>query len=95
VNKIRERSIELTSKLIELAQEHGLSIRSPLDARARGGHVTIDVPNGARACDEMIRRGFIVDYRPNAGIRIAPHFYNAPDEVEAAVKELAAIRDGR
>ena len=95
VKHIRERSVELTSLLVERAQERGLSIRSPLDARARGGHVTIDVPNGVRACEEMIKRGFIVDYRPNAGVRIAPHFYNAPDEVEAAVKELAAIRDGR
>ena len=37
----------------------------------------------------------MVDFRPNAGIRIAPHFYNTRDEVEAAVRELVAIRDGR
>jgi selenocysteine lyase/cysteine desulfurase len=37
----------------------------------------------------------MVDFRPNAGIRIAPHFYNTRDEVEAVVRELTTIRDGR
>jgi selenocysteine lyase/cysteine desulfurase len=37
----------------------------------------------------------MVDFRPEAGIRIAPHFYNTGDEVDAALTELAAIRDGR
>jgi kynureninase len=95
VDAIRARSIELTSLLIELAQQHGLTVRSPLDAARRGGHVTLDLPDAQRACDEMIRRGFMVDFRPNAGIRIAPHFYNSHDEVDTAVHELAAIRDGR
>ncbi len=94
VDAIRTRSIELTSLLVELAQHHGLSVRSPLDAARRGGHVTLDLPNAQHACDEMIRRSFMVDFRPNAGIRIAPHFYNSHDEVEAAVRELVAIRDG-
>jgi kynureninase len=41
--------------------------------------------------DELIRRGVIVDYRPGAGIRIAPHFYNTVDEIEHAVRELSGI----
>ncbi len=95
VDAIRARSVELSSLLIDRALEHRLTVRSPLDAAARGGHVTLDVPDARRACDELIRRGFMVDFRPNAGIRIAPHFYNTRDEVEAVVRELAAIRDGR
>jgi len=95
VDAIRARSTELTSLLIERAQQHGITVRSPLDARERGGHVTLDVPDARRACDELIRRRFMVDFRPNAGIRVAPHFYNTRDEVEAVVRALAAIRDGR
>jgi kynureninase len=95
VEQIRRRSTELTSALVDRAQALGLKVRSPLDAAARGGHVTVDVPDARRACDELIRRGFLVDFRPDAGIRIAPHFYNTRDEVDAALAELAAIRDGR
>ena len=92
---IRARSTELTSRLIERALEEGLAVRTPLDAAARGGHVTVDLPDARRACDELIRRKFLVDFRPNAGIRIAPHFYNTRDEVDAVIAELASIRDGR
>ena len=95
VDSIRRRSVELTTALVDRALELGLAVRSPVDAAARGGHVTVDLPDARRACDELIRRGFFVDFRPQAGIRIAPHFYNTRDEVRAALDALAAIRDGR
>ena len=55
----------------------------------------IDVPNGATITEELLRRQVIVDYRPNAGIRIAPHFYSTEDEIDRAVEtiaELVAVR---
>jgi kynureninase len=55
----------------------------------------IDVPNGAAITEELLRRQVIVDYRPNAGIRIAPHFYSTEDEIDRAVEtiaELVAVR---
>ena len=33
----------------------------------------------------------IVDYRPNAGIRIAPHFYTSDEELERAVTMIDEI----
>jgi kynureninase len=30
----------------------------------------------------------LVDYRPNAGIRIAPHFYTSDDELDRAMAEI-------
>ena len=95
VDNIRRRSMELTSFAVERALEEELRVNSPRDARTRGGHVTVESPDARHDCDELIRRGFLVDYRPNAGIRIAPHFYNSRDEVDAVFAELAAIRDGR
>ena len=53
--------------------------------------MTVDVPDGQRVKDELIRRGFVVDYRPGAGIRIAPHFYNTDDECRAILDEIADI----
>jgi kynureninase len=32
-----------------------------------------------------------VDYRPDAGIRVAPHFYTHDDEIEAAVRAIDEI----
>lgn len=95
VGAIRERSIELTSHAVRKAQEAGLKINSPLEARARGGHVTVDFPNARAASDELIRRRFVVDYRPQAGIRVAPHFYNTSEEVSAVFEEIRSILDGR
>jgi len=94
VDAIRRRSVELTSLASECARENGLAFNSPADASHRGGHVAIDFPNADAACAELIRRKFIVDYRPRAGIRIAPHFYNSRDEVKAAFAEIRRIVDG-
>jgi len=94
VENIRHRHIELSSFAIERALEEGLKVNSPLDARVRGGHVTVDFPGAKAACDELIRRRFMVDYRPGSGIRVAPHFYNSRDEVDAVFAEIRKIVDG-
>jgi len=95
VAAIRQRSIELSSLAVALAQELRLRVNSPLEASERGGHVTVDFEGAHAASDELIRRGFIVDYRPQAGIRIAPHFYNTTDEVRAVFAEIGSIVAGR
>jgi len=54
----------------------------------RGGTVSIDMPDAERVSRELLKRDILVDYRPKAGVRMAPHFYNKDDEVEIA---LAAV----
>jgi kynureninase len=39
----------------------------------------------------LIERGVIVDYRPGAGIRMAPHFYNTEQEIDHAIAMLSQI----
>ena len=36
-------------------------------------------------------RDVIVDYRPNAGIRLAPHFYNTEAEIARAIEVMREI----
>ncbi len=91
VENIRAKSIRQTSMLIELAEENGFSVRSPKDPAQRGGTVTLDVPNGYEVTQELLRRDFLVDYRPGAGIRIAPHFYSKDEELELVVEEIQSI----
>jgi kynureninase len=91
VERIRENARRQTDLILSGALERGFTVNSPRDFEQRGNHVTVDVPGAQAVKDELIRRGFVVDYRPGAGIRIAPHFYNTDDECVAILDEISAI----
>ena len=91
VDAIRARSLALTRRLIDGARAAGFRLNTPDADHERGGSVIIDVPNGAVVADELIRRGVIIDHRPGAGIRMAPHFYNTEAEIDHAIGTLTAI----
>jgi kynureninase len=91
VEAIRQRSLRLTRRIIEHAQRTGYRLNTPLEDDERGGSVVIDVPNGEAASQELLRRKVIIDYRPGAGIRMAPHFYNTEAEIDHAMKTLDAV----
>ena len=88
---IRAKSMRQTARLVELADAHGYPVSAPRDPSRRGGTVAFDVPHGAEVAQALLARDVIIDYRPGAGIRVAPHFYTTDDEVERAVAETAAI----
>ena len=91
VEAIREKSQRLTSYLIDRATELGFGIGSPADPAQRGGHVTVAVPHGWEVCQTLLAEDILVDYRPEAGIRLAPHFYNTEEEVRSALDRTAEI----
>jgi kynureninase len=93
LDKIREKSMRQTQYLIELAQEAGFTVTSPKDPRARGGTIAIWDEHAAALTKELVRREFIVDYRPGAGVRISPHFYTKDEELELVIGEMKKIRD--
>ena len=88
---IREKSMRQTQRLLELGAEAGFAVRCPLDPAQRGGTVTLDVPDGQAVTKELSRRDFLVDYRPGAGIRMAPHFYTKDEELGLLVREIQKI----
>ena len=91
VDAIREKSLRLTRMLIDGARRDGFRINTPDGDDERGGAVIIDVPNGKAVAGELIRREVIVDHRPGAGIRMAPHFYNTAEEIAHALSVLTEI----
>ncbi|HSB29532.1 MAG TPA: aminotransferase class V-fold PLP-dependent enzyme [Pyrinomonadaceae bacterium] len=95
VDRIREKSIRQTELLIALAEEAGFEVTSPKDSSRRGGTVTIAHQNASALAKELVRREFIIDYRPGAGVRVSPHFYNTDEELELIVDEMKKIRDSR
>jgi kynureninase len=93
VEAIREKSIRQTQMLIELAEAAGFRVTSPRDPARRGGTITVWDDNAAAITKELIRREFIVDYRPGAGVRVSPHFYTKDEELELVIAEMKKIRD--
>ena len=93
VERIREKSIRQTELLIQLAEDAGFIVTSPKNPADRGGTITVGHPDAAAITRELINREFIVDYRPGAGVRISPHFYNTDEELELVIKEMKTIRD--
>ena len=91
VDRIREKSMRQTNYLIELAEEAGFRVTSPKDVRQRAGTVTVAHEHAAAVAKELIRREFIIDYRPGAGIRISPHFYTTDNELELVIREMKKI----
>ena len=95
VENIRRKSMRQTEYLIALAEEAGFRVTSPKDVTRRGGTITIAHEHAAAMAKELIRREFIIDYRPGAGIRISPHFYTTDNELELVIKEMKKIGDSR
>jgi kynureninase len=91
VPAIRARSLALTRRMIDFARARGWRLNTPDVDAERGGSVVVDVPDGARVCEALLARRIIVDYRPNAGIRLAPHFYNTAEEVDLAMETMADV----
>jgi kynureninase len=89
--QVRAKSERQTARLIALADARGYKVSAPRDPARRGGTVAFDVPHGYEVAQELLRRGIVIDYRPNAGIRVAPHFYTSDDELERAVGEIDDI----
>ena len=91
VETIRSRSLGLTRRLIDRAQAAGWCLNTPLEDHRRGGAVILDVPNGKAIAEALIQTGVIVDYRPDAGIRMSPHFYNSEAEIDRALDLLQEL----
>ncbi|HVD06142.1 MAG TPA: aminotransferase class V-fold PLP-dependent enzyme [Gemmatimonadaceae bacterium] len=88
VDAIRAKSTRQTQHLIALADERGYTVRAPRDASRRGGTVAFDVPHAYEVSRYLLERDILVDYRPGAGIRVAPHFYTSDAELELAVSTI-------
>ena len=95
VSGVRAKSLRQTSRLIDMADSRGYRIHAARDPERRGGTVAFDVPHGYEVAQVLLAQNIMVDYRPEAGIRLAPHFYNSDAELEGAVAAIdAALETG-
>ena len=91
IDAIRAKSVRQTAALIALADARGYPVAAPRASGRRGGTVAFDVPHAYEVSRCLLDRGIIVDYRPGAGIRVAPHFYTSDAELEMAVGAIDEI----
>jgi kynureninase len=93
VAKIREESLRHTERLIHWADEYGFEVRSPRNAKSRGGSVHVRFPGIEKAQPKLKEKGFLVHYREAyQGLRISPHFYNTLEEIDSLMKTLSSLR---
>ena len=91
IDRIREKSKRQTSLLFDMAERRGWRVNSPRDSESRGGTVSIAMPDAEEVCRQLISRNIMVDFRPKAGVRMSPHFYNQDEELETAIAAVDEI----
>jgi kynureninase len=92
IGAIREKSQRQTTRLLELADREGYPCTTPRDPARRGGTVAINVENAYEISQSLKSLDILCDFRPGAGIRFSPHFYNVDSELDAAIEAIREIR---
>src|SRR3954467_12794265 len=91
VDRIRAGSARQTELLIHLLDAAGFQVGSPRDPSRRGGTVTVRTPEFEAVHKELAERQILCDFRPDAGLRLGPHYYNTDDELRFAVDQITDI----
>ena len=91
VDRIRANSLRQTDLLIRLADAAGFGIASPRAPERRGGTVTVHVDEFPAVHKELSERQILCDFRPDAGIRIGPHYYTSDAELERVIEQIGEI----
>jgi kynureninase len=91
VEAIRAKSIAMTTRLMEGAKARGWRVNTPENAAERAGTVSVDCPHAYEVSRELLARDIMIDFRPKAGIRLSPHFYNRIQECDFALAQIEEI----
>jgi kynureninase len=91
VDRIREKSKDLTRRILQLADKYGFPSIASRDPERLAGTVAVNPPDALQVSRALKARDFVVDFRPGVGIRISPHFYNTTDEIERLMSAMAQI----
>lgn len=91
VEAIRERSLELTQAIFDMADDLDIPVTSERRPDRRSGIVVLGLPDEAEAASSLIERGVIVDARPGAGVRVGPHFYTSEEDLDRLRQGLVEI----
>jgi kynureninase len=91
VTAIRAKSMAMTARLFEGAKARGWRVNTSENPTERAGTVSVDCPHAYEVSRELLARDIMIDFRPKAGIRLSPHFYNRMEECEFALEQIEEI----
>src|SRR5207244_5002531 len=91
VDRIREHSMRQTALLVELLERAGFEVTSPREPSRRGGTVTVRTPRFEAVHRELGEREILCDFRPDAGIRLGPHYFTTEEELHFAATQIVEI----
>lgn len=87
--RIEQCVLKLTDRLCELATQAGMTVFSSRAARDRSGIVSLELPG--TDTKEMMKRcraeKIVVNVR-GGRLRVSPHFYNTPEDLDRLMKVL-------
>ncbi|HEV8427490.1 MAG TPA: aminotransferase class V-fold PLP-dependent enzyme [Pyrinomonadaceae bacterium] len=90
---IAAESQRRTQLMIDFASARGWTINTPIEITQRGGSVMIGVQNASQTVERLAEQKVFVDWRPDAGLRMSPHFFNTDEEIEEALNILARLME--
>ncbi|HEU0251928.1 MAG TPA: aminotransferase class V-fold PLP-dependent enzyme [Pyrinomonadaceae bacterium] len=91
IAEIAAESQRRTQFMIDFASDRGWTVNTPREKDSRGGSVMIGVNDAKTMAERLAEKKVFVDWRPEAGLRISPHFFNTDDEVAEALNILAGL----
>jgi len=91
VDRIRAHNLALSHIILDRAQATGLTVHSPLADEQRTGFVAVDFADSEAASKQLIAEHYKLDWRPNCGLRLGPHFYNTEAEVHRMMDRIIAL----
>ena len=97
VEPIRTWSVHLLELLREDLLGRGFELFGPALPGTRGGTLTVALhedENGPAFVKALEARGILVDHRPQAGVRVSPHFYTLEDELREFAAAMGELRQG-
>ncbi len=87
---IQQRIERLSAYTINGVLQRGLNLASPDDPRKKGSTTSVIVDDSHHVELELKERKILASAR-GSGIRLAPHFYTLPEEIDYALDELVKI----
>jgi kynureninase len=100
IDRIREKSVQLTEYMIELVDdrlaEYGVDVGTPRDPEHRGGHVAIEHDEAYRVSEALRDHDVVTDFRQPNVVRVAPApLYIRFEDVYDVVALLEDILESR
>ncbi len=87
ISNIEKQNQALLDKLIDYLQNSACQIKSSLEAKHRSSILSFSAKNGKKLWKDLIKNKIIVSYREGL-IRVSPHFYNSPEEIDHLIAIL-------